>query len=272
MLHSLRGRFSRRWYLIRPASHMPLAEMMIALLRISLSAFERSTSAIRLALQLLRSPSPHVLVVGHRGTAFLAEALGVPPGETLHVDAQCEYNAWLKKEFPGGLIGTPREIFLRATQGTVQDTNRAQPTDTVGVLYRRKGSIWAGVSTSGWDYKIPGRVGDSAVYGAGIVADSRVGAVICTHFGELAIRTQAAGRVLFHLEAGRSPAEAVEALAAHIRSRPSLPKGPLVVHVLPRSGAPECFALGGLAGPTKFFVWANGAGVEERECQPVSLA
>ena len=38
MVHSLRGRFSRRWYLIRPASHMPLAEMMTAPLRTSLSA------------------------------------------------------------------------------------------------------------------------------------------------------------------------------------------------------------------------------------------
>ncbi len=232
----------------------------------SVAAVEHTPSAIRLALQFLRSTSPHVLVAGNRGTTFLAEALGVPAGESLNVDVRCDYDAWVKKTFPEGISAlSARALFQRAEGATVQDTNRAQPKDTVGVLYRRRGSLWAGVSTSGWDYKIPGRVGDAAVYGAGIVADSRFGGVVCTHFGELAIRTQAAGRVLFALEQGQTAAQAVAALAAFIRNSPALPKGPLVIHVLPREGEAEAFALGKEAAGASYFVWQGGkSGAEER--------
>lgn len=239
----------------------------------SVAALEHTPSAIRLALQLLRSASPHVLVAGARGTSFLGDALGVAASETLHVDARCEYDAWVKKTFPEGLAQLDaRSVFQRVAGATVQDVDRALPKDTVGVLYRRKGSLWAGVSTSGWYYKLPGRVGDAAVYGAGIVADSRVGAVVCTHFGELAIRTQAAGRVLFALEQGQTPAQAVEALAQYIRTRPSLPKGPLVVHVLPREGEAEAFALGKEAAGATYFVWkGDKSRAEEKPAQQLEL-
>ena len=47
------------------------------------------------------------------------------------------------------------------------------------------GHMAGGVSTSGLAYKYPGRVGDSAVIGAGLYVDDRYGAVACTHTGEI---------------------------------------------------------------------------------------
>lgn len=41
-----------------------------------------------------------------------------------------------------------------------------------------------GTSTSGWRFKLPGRVGDSPVVGSGLYADSGVGAAVATGDGE----------------------------------------------------------------------------------------
>jgi beta-aspartyl-peptidase (threonine type) len=64
------------------------------------------------------------------------------------------------------------------------------------------------VSTSGWAWKYPGRLGDSPVIGAGNYCDVRYGAAACTGFGELAIRAAPARTVVAALAAGRSLDEA----------------------------------------------------------------
>ena len=51
------------------------------------------------------------------------------------------------------------------------------------------GRIVAGTSTGGYTGKRPGRVGDSALIGAGTYADSRLGGVSTTGHGEAFIRT-----------------------------------------------------------------------------------
>ena len=70
------------------------------------------------------------------------------------------------------------------------------------------GDLCAGVSTSGWAWKYPGRVGDSPLIGAGLYADNRYGAVACTGMGEMAIRAGTARCLVLYLEMGLSLAEA----------------------------------------------------------------
>ena len=53
----------------------------------------------------------------------------------------------------------------------------------------RSGRISAGTSTGGYVGKRPGRVGDSALIGAGTYADNRLGGVSTTGHGEAFIRT-----------------------------------------------------------------------------------
>jgi beta-aspartyl-peptidase (threonine type) len=66
-------------------------------------------------------------------------------------------------------------------------------TGTVNVIaIDDAGRLASGVSTSGWAWKYPGRVGDTGCAGAGNYADGRYGAATCTGWGELAIRTGAA--------------------------------------------------------------------------------
>ncbi|MCP4371274.1 MAG: asparaginase, partial [Deltaproteobacteria bacterium] len=71
-----------------------------------------------------------------------------------------------------------------------------------------QGDICAGVSTSGWAWKYPGRVGDSPVIGAGLYADNRYGAAGCTGMGEMALRANTAHSIVFYLKQGLSVEEA----------------------------------------------------------------
>ena len=83
------------------------------------------------------------------------------------------------------------------------------------------------VSTSGYPWKYPGRVGDSALIGAGNYCDNRVGAAACTGRGELAIRANTAREVLLALQAGRGPAEACAAALAQTLDLPDDYRSPL---------------------------------------------
>jgi L-asparaginase / beta-aspartyl-peptidase len=74
--------------------------------------------------------------------------------------------------------------------------------DTVGAVARDvQGRLAAATSTGGLRGKLPGRVGDSPLPGAGTWADTRV-AVSCTGLGECFIRTGAAHRLACLVEFG----------------------------------------------------------------------
>jgi len=70
------------------------------------------------------------------------------------------------------------------------------------------GDICTGVSTSGWGWKYPGRLGDSPVISAGGYADNRYGAAACTGTGELCIRDGTARNVVTYMKMGMSLEEA----------------------------------------------------------------
>lgn len=60
----------------------------------------------------------------------------------------------------------------------------------------------AGVSTSGWALKYPGRLGDSPIVGAGSYVDDRYGAATCIGQGELTLRASTARSVVLYLKMG----------------------------------------------------------------------
>src|SRR5207302_10870099 len=70
-----------------------------------------------------------------------------------------------------------------------------------------KGNVASAVTTSGWAYKYPGRVGDSPIIGAGNYCDTKYGAACCTGFGELAIRNLTAKTAVDRLALGLPPLE-----------------------------------------------------------------
>ena len=121
----------------------------------SMTALKNPIHAARLVMEANR----HVLMVGDRGQAY-AEKLGA--------------------------VAVPPSYFVKTgkvERGAVPEHG------TVGaVALDRCGHIAAATSTGGFDAKIPGRVGDSPIVGAGVYAADDAGGFSGTGHGEYYIR------------------------------------------------------------------------------------
>ncbi|MBN1482220.1 asparaginase [candidate division KSB1 bacterium] len=88
---------------------------------------------------------------------------------------------------------------------------------TINVLGISADGAIAGITTtSGLAWKIPGRVGDSPIIGAGLYVDNEVGAAGATGRGEEVIRMCGSFYVVERMRAGLSPQEACEAACQKI--------------------------------------------------------
>ena len=78
--------------------------------------------------------------------------------------------------------------------------------DTIGLLaIDSKGNLSGACTTSGWAYKLHGRVGDSPIIGAGLYVDNEVGAACATGMGEAVIRICGSHTVVELIRQGHSP-------------------------------------------------------------------
>jgi isoaspartyl peptidase/L-asparaginase-like protein (Ntn-hydrolase superfamily) len=83
--------------------------------------------------------------------------------------------------------------------------------DTVTVLaLDKKGSLGGVCTTSGLAHKLPGRVGDSPIIGAGLYVDDQAGAAGGTGVGEEIIRINGSAFIVEQMRVGKSPQEACE--------------------------------------------------------------
>jgi N4-(beta-N-acetylglucosaminyl)-L-asparaginase len=81
--------------------------------------------------------------------------------------------------------------------------------DTLGILaIDSRGNIGGACTSSGIAYKLPGRVGDSPIIGAGLYVDNNVGAATATGVGEEAIRISASFLIVEQMRSGKPPLEA----------------------------------------------------------------
>jgi len=118
---------------------------------------------------------------------------------------------------------------------------------TVGAVCRDdRGDLAAAVSTGGTAGKLPGRVGDSAICGAGFYADL-AGAACATGQGESFVRLAACRRALEMLEAGMDAPTAARRLIEELEARVGGAGGIIVVDA---RGAP------GVAFNTPHMPWA----------------
>jgi isoaspartyl peptidase/L-asparaginase-like protein (Ntn-hydrolase superfamily) len=166
----------------------------------------------------------HVLLVGAGAERFADEA-GIERGETLTDEAR---QMWRDGLDPAALdeierVRGPGETAYRreALKRIAAMSPPDGPWGTVNVLaLDAAGNLAVGVSTSGYPWKYPGRVGDSAIIGAGNYCDNRVGGAACTGRGELAIRGTTARSVLLALAGSGDPAQACAAALAETLDLP----------------------------------------------------
>jgi isoaspartyl peptidase/L-asparaginase-like protein (Ntn-hydrolase superfamily) len=175
----------------------------------ALQGYEHPISVARRVMQL----SPHVLLVGEGAQRFAAE-VGMEECKLLTEEARRKWRERLLEFIP------------EAEFDRISDRERLMPlvADLAGMRLAhgtvnflaldRNGDIACGVSTSGWPWKYPGRLGDSPIIGAGNYADNRYGAAACTGYGELTIRCGTARSVVLYMKMGLAVEEACrEAMA-----------------------------------------------------------
>jgi len=155
---------------------------------------------ISIARQVMKR-TPHVMLVGEGAARFAAEI----KAERINNLTPSTRKLWIEAL---AIVGeTPASV--KRSKHLLAITRRviAKRLGTVNfIALDKKGNIASAVTTSGWGYKYPGRVGDSPIIGAGNYCDTSAGGACCTGFGELAMRNVTAKTSVDRLGSGLSAA------------------------------------------------------------------
>jgi len=186
-------------------------------------------SAAQIA-KLVKEKSNHQILVGAGARRFAAE-MGYADEETLYGESRKTW--WSVVESALSETDTKRfpDINLAEMPPLLTDPEKVRDT-TVYLCRDTNQSMYAATSTSGWAWKYPGRLGDSPICGAGFYADSRYGAVACTHTGEMTIRQGTAKTVITALRLGHSLDDAVDIAINDLADLKSGYLGGVVIHAI----------------------------------------
>jgi L-asparaginase/N4-(beta-N-acetylglucosaminyl)-L-asparaginase len=186
----------------------------------------------------------HVMLVGD-GALDFARKLGFKEENLLTDQARRRWLEWRRR--------------LNSDDNWLDTTH-----DTVTMLcVDRQGQLAGACSTSGLAWKIPGRVGDSPIIGAGLYVDNDVGAAGATGVGELVMRTLASFTVVAFMREGMRPEEACRAaferMCQHIPEARQTQEALIAIN---KQGEVGC------ATNTKEFVFYYGDGERLERTQP----
>jgi L-asparaginase / beta-aspartyl-peptidase len=129
--------------------------------------------------------SKHVMIVGSGAEEF-AKANGIELVDAKYFFTELRWKELQKKKAEQAGAESGKKFII----------SDADPHGTVGAVARDShGNLAAATSTGGTSNKLPGRVGDSPVIGAGTYANNASAAVSCTGDGEFFIRAAVAHQV-----------------------------------------------------------------------------
>jgi isoaspartyl peptidase/L-asparaginase-like protein (Ntn-hydrolase superfamily) len=181
---------------------------------------------ISIARAVLERLPQHSLLVGEGAETFAAEH-GFERAELLTPEARELFIAALEPsteavEGERTRTGPGDERYRRAAIDLVNHfAPHEGPWGTINVIaLDGEGEMVVGVSTSGYPWKYPGRVGDSALPGAGNYCDLRSGGAACTGRGEMSMRVLGARQIVDDLARGTQPAEACRNMLADAATLP----------------------------------------------------
>jgi isoaspartyl peptidase/L-asparaginase-like protein (Ntn-hydrolase superfamily) len=149
--------------------------------------------------RLVMEQTPHVLLVGEGALAF-ARSQGVPEQDLLTPGSRKAWEQWRAQH--AAARAAPFEVARAALLGS--EANH----DTIGLITLDSGHLATCVTTSGLAWKLPGRVGDSPIIGAGSYCDDEAGAAVSTGVGEEVIRVGGCVSIVEALRRGATPREA----------------------------------------------------------------
>jgi beta-aspartyl-peptidase (threonine type) len=207
---------------------------------------------------------PHVLLVGGGAAAFARE-IGAEGGDLMTDEIRTGWADWLKSRMsPQEWENWPAQELAPWARLTA-DPETAHGTVCM-LAHDGRGDVAVGVSTSGWGWKYPGRLGDSPIVGAGNYADNRYGAAACTGFGEMTIRAGTARSVLLYLKTGRTLAEAVRAAADDLDAALWKYKGRVTIYAFDREERHDVITYSRAGGKATYWIWREDMPAPE-QCQ-----
>lgn len=153
--------------------------------------------------RMVMEKTPHVMMVGDGAKKF-ALANGFKEKELLTDKSRAEWEKW-KAEHPDA---------IKHWEINVENH------DTIGlVAIDAQGNLSGACTTSGLAWKLPGRVGDSPIIGAGLYVDNEVGAASATGVGEAVIRAVGSFLVVELMRQGHSPQDACRLATERVISK-----------------------------------------------------
>ncbi len=200
--------------------------------------------AIKVA-RLVMENTPHNMLAGDQARRFAIEC-GILPQDLATTQSKEHYEMY--KHSPER---------AKAYIHTIPDN----PPDTVTMLASHEGHFVAASSTSGLGYKLPGRVGDSPIIGAGIYADDEAGAAGATGWGEDLWKACVSVRVVDQMRSGLTAQEAcTKVINDMVRRRPDTKDRHSIVFALDRNGGHGVGVVG-----KKFDLWIHEDGRSRME-------
>ena len=139
----------------------------------------------------------HIMLVGEGAKKF-ALRMGFKPQNLLTEKSRQNWLRWRANLNPDDFwLDHTDDVKIRFTSGTINMN-----------AVTASGDIASCTTTSGYSWKIPGRIGDSPVIGAGQYCDNGVGAAGATGRGEACIKVCGAFNIVEHMRNGLAPQEA----------------------------------------------------------------
>jgi N4-(beta-N-acetylglucosaminyl)-L-asparaginase len=171
-----------------------------------------------LVAQKVMHETDHHLIVGKDAQQF-ARTMGFKIEEDLNTDrSRKAWLEWKRRTDPLHYLDpVKREAALRRVEREMMDEGWVDPNHFYGTIncngINAKGEICGVTTTSGLSWKIPGRVGDSPILGAGLYVDGDVGAAGSTGRGEANLFNLCSFLIVEEMRRGKHPKDAgLEAL------------------------------------------------------------
>jgi len=239
----------------------------------AVAALQNYPNPVSVARAVMERLPQHCVLVGE-GAATFADECGFPSAELLTEESRRLFREALVLE----------EENVEGERSVGQDGDRAYrlaaidlvqrfaphdgPWGTINILaLDASGEMVVGVSTSGYPWKYPGRVGDSALPGAGNWCDLRSGGAACTGRGELSLRAGTARSVVEALGRGVDVEQACRDALADAATLPDAYRAELRVLALTPDGRH-----GGAAGSPDATYAVMTATSDEPEIHPRSVS
>jgi N4-(beta-N-acetylglucosaminyl)-L-asparaginase len=170
--------------------------------------------------RLVMERTDHIMLVGEGALQF-AKDFGFAEEDLLTERSRAAWLRWRENLAPNDDFGPPDH--LRGRPGMERPLTPGEDEfhyGTVNVLAVDSNGDVAGITTtSGLSWKVPGRIGDSPIIGAGLYVDNMVGAAGVTGRGEDVIKSCASFFIVMRMREGRTPQQACEDAADMIVSR-----------------------------------------------------